>query len=257
MHGDDTSRPSDGLLIASDVVCSECVRCTPLSGLAAPAASGFFCSSLAHAAAHIKQGGSVAQLSETGVALLGAPMAPKSGRHWVELRVLEASMPAGAHVGVLPEDGDKASVMGVASGSVGMHGGGAIVSGGATLHQSPLCAFARGDLLRIEYDSTEGSLTYTKNGESLAHPPVRVGGGAAAPALYFGIGRTEGLVEMRVEGSSFAGQAGGLQLPLEDEGDTREARASPAAPAILGIRGRNEPATTGNEPGGALQDGGD
>jgi len=123
----------------------------------------------------------------------------------------------------MPEGADKATVMGPASRSVGMHGGGELSADGKPVHADPAGAYSVGDLVRIEYDSDAGMVTYLKNGETLPHPPTAVSPGET---LMFGMGRTAGVVEMRLEGSSFMeGAHASMKLPTEDESDSREERA--------------------------------
>ena len=61
---------------------------------------------------------------------------------------------------------------------------------------------AEGDLVRVEYDSDAGVVTYLKNGDTLPHPPTQV---KAGETFMFGLGRTAGVFEARIEGSSFVG----------------------------------------------------
>jgi len=65
-------------------------------------------------------------------------------------------------------------------------------------------------------------VTYQKNGETLPFEQTKV---APGETVLFGIGRTEGVVEMRIEGSSFVSPDSGMKIPMEDEGDSREERA--------------------------------
>ena len=134
-------------------------------------------------------------------------------------------MPAGAHLGVVPEgllSSDKAAVLGGAPGSIGIQGEGSITADGEVKHADAAGAFAMGDLVRVEYDSDAGVVTYLKNGDTLPHPPTQV---KAGETFMFGLGRTAGVFEARIEGSSFVGSGEAMKLPMEDEGDSREERA--------------------------------
>ena len=77
-----------------------------LPGLAAPAEHGTFAPTLAHASVEIKEGGHAVRLAAPGCALFGTAMLPKSGAHWVELRVLEATS-ASCFLGLAHESCDK------------------------------------------------------------------------------------------------------------------------------------------------------
>jgi len=100
-----------------------------LPGLVAPADHGTFSppapAGMSHPKVKCTQGNHTAKIEENGLAVMGAPMKPKTGKHWVEFRVLDASVPAGAHLGVVPEgllSSDKAAVLGGAPGSIGIQG---------------------------------------------------------------------------------------------------------------------------------------
>ena len=67
-----------------------------LPGLVAPADHGTFSppapAGMSHPKVKCTQGNHTAKIEENGLAVMGAPMKPKTGKHWVEFRVLDASV---------------------------------------------------------------------------------------------------------------------------------------------------------------------
>ena len=85
--------------------------------------------------------------------------------------------------------------------SLGLSAGGEVWLNAASVHCEPSsCYFAIGDLVRIEYDATQGLVSWAKNGEPLPYAQSPVGTPAAplgTKGLHFGVGQTEGVLEVR------------------------------------------------------------
>ena len=122
-----------------------------LPGLAASAGEGVFNPALAHPSAVVKDGGRSVRLVETGCALFGNIMEKNTGKHWVVLKIVEATEPQ-VYLGLMPPTCDKNGVPGKANGTVGLEGTGDVYANGATIGNAGV-TFAKGDLLKVEYDS--------------------------------------------------------------------------------------------------------
>ena len=198
-----------------------------LPGLAASAGEGVFNPALAASHAIIKDGGRVVRLNEQGCALFGNKMEPNTGIHWAVLKVVEADA-VQCYMGLMPADCNKNGIPGMEQGTTALEATGTAFSNGSNVGSAGV-TWAKGDELKIEYDSDKKILKWYKNGNLVGYQAE----GAAAPAMtHFAVGRGafEGAFEVRLEDSSFmsdaARGAGALLQQLEgDESDSREERA--------------------------------
>jgi len=196
-----------------------------LPGLSSDNADGLFQAAMSNASAEIKEGGRVVRLTETGCALFGGLMEQNTGTHWAVLKILEATEPQ-VYVGLMPPECNKNGVPGKEKGTTSLEGTGRVLASGNKMGDAG-ATYGKGDLIKVEYNADKKVLKWYKNGTEVG---MSMEGGAAPAHTHFAVGRGAGIVEVRLEDSSFmsdaARGAGALLDALGgDESDSREERA--------------------------------